>query len=105
RSYHGVTTVAGALTGLPGLHAGFDLPLPFVKHTTAPRRLWEGAGLSDSEFVARLAADLEKLIEEEGANTIGAMILEPVMGAGGVIVPPPGYTRRFSRSPIATTSC
>ncbi len=91
RAYHGVTIMAGGMTGLPGVHAGFDLPLPFVKHTTAPHRLWEGHGLSDAEFTAKLTADLERLIEEEGAETIGAMILEPVMGAGGVIVPPAGY--------------
>lgn len=91
RGYHGVTVMSGGMTGLPGVHAGFDLPLSFVKHTTAPRRLWEGQGLSDAEFAARLADDLERLIEAEGADTIGAMIMEPVMGAGGVIAPPEGY--------------
>jgi L-2,4-diaminobutyrate transaminase len=91
RGYHGVTLVAAGMTGLPGLHAGFDLPLPFIKHTTAPSRLWEGQGLSDGEFVDKLVRDLEGLIAAEGADTIGAMIAEPVMGAGGVIVPPPGY--------------
>jgi len=91
RSYHGVTIVSGSLTGLHAPHAGFDLPLPFVKHTTAPRPLWEGAGLTDAEFVNRLVDDLEQLIEAEGPETIGAMVVEPVMGAGGVIVPPEGY--------------
>lgn len=91
RAYHGVTIMAGGMTGLPGVHAGFDLPLPFIKHTTAPHRLWEGYGLSDAQFVDKLVDDLERLIDQEGADTIGAMILEPVMGAGGVIVPPPGY--------------
>jgi L-2,4-diaminobutyrate transaminase len=91
RAYHGVTIMAGGMTGLPGVHAGFDLPLPFVKHTLAPHRLWEGYGLSDAAFVDKLIADLERVIAEEGAGTIAAMILEPVMGAGGVIVPPPGY--------------
>ena len=91
RAYHGVTIVSGSLTGLNGPHAGFDLPLPFVKHTTAPRQLWEGAGLTDAEFVARLVDDLEQLIQAEGPETIGAMVAEPVMGAGGVIVPPEGY--------------
>lgn len=93
RAYHGVTIVAGGMTGLPGVHAGFDLPLPFVRHTTAPHRLWEGHGLSDAAFVDKLVGDLERLIDEEGPDTIGAMILEPVMGAGGVIVPPAGYHR------------
>ena len=91
RSYHGVTIMAAGMTGLPSLHAGFDLPLPFIKHTTAPHRLWEGHGLSDAEFVAKLIDDIERLIEQEGPDTIGAMFVEPVMGAGGVIVPPAGY--------------
>ena len=91
RGYHGVTIASASLTGLGGNHAGFDLPLPFVKHTTAPHKYWEGQGLSDEAFVAKLVADLEALIAAEGAETIGAMIMEPVMGAGGVIVPPPGY--------------
>ena len=91
RAYHGVTIMSGGMTGLPGVHAGFDLPLPFVKHTTAPHRLWEGYGLSDAEFTDKLINDLEQLIDIEDPETIGAMILEPVMGAGGVIVPPPGY--------------
>ncbi|TKD52087.1 aminotransferase class III-fold pyridoxal phosphate-dependent enzyme [Sphingomonas baiyangensis] len=91
RGYHGVTIVSGGLTGLPGLHAGFDLPLPFIRHAMAPRRLWEGHGLSDAEFVAKLADDLEALIAREGADTIAAFIAEPVQGAGGVIAPPEGY--------------
>ncbi|MFK7828824.1 MAG: aminotransferase [Congregibacter sp.] len=91
RGYHGVTVAAAGLTGLPGLHAGFDLPLPFVRHTMAPHRLWQGNGLSDRDFVALLVDDLEQLIAREGGDTIGAMIMEPIMGAGGVIVPPAGY--------------
>lgn len=91
RGYHGVTLMTAGMTGLPGLHAGFDLPLPMIRHTTAPRRLWEGHGLSDAEFSAKLAADLEALIDTEGPETIAAMIMEPLMGAGGVIAPPEGY--------------
>ncbi|MFT4767768.1 MAG: L-2,4-diaminobutyrate transaminase [Glaciecola sp.] len=91
RGYHGVTIASAGLTGLPGLHAGFDLPLPFVRHTMAPHRLWQGHGLGDEAFVALLVDDLEQLIAREGGDTIAAMIMEPVMGAGGVIVPPPGY--------------
>ena len=96
RAYHGVTIMAGGMTGLPSVHAGFDLPLPFVRHAMPPHRLWNGFGLSDAEFVAKLVDDLERLIDREGADTIGAMIAEPVMGAGGVIVPPAGYFEAIS---------
>eukprot|EP01037_Dinobryon_pediforme_P031659 gene31659-36259_t len=92
RGYHGVTAVAGSLTGMASLHSGFDLPLPFVRHTTAPYRLWEAEpGMSDAAFVAKLAQDLDDLIMAEGPETVGAVIMEPVMGAGGVIEPPEGY--------------
>jgi L-2,4-diaminobutyrate transaminase len=95
RGYHGVTVMTGGLTGLPGLHAGFDLPLPMVRHTTAPHRLWEGRpNESEEEFAARMADDLEQLIVAEGAETVAAFIAEPVQGAGGVIVPPRGYWER-----------
>ncbi|MFO0335768.1 MAG: aminotransferase class III-fold pyridoxal phosphate-dependent enzyme, partial [Pseudomonadota bacterium] len=91
RGYHGVTVMSAGMTGLPGLHAGFDLPLPQIRHVKAPHRLWEGWGLTDAQFVAKLVEDLERTIAQEGADTIGAMIAEPIQGAGGVIVPPPGY--------------
>lgn len=91
RGYHGVTVMTAGMTGLPGLHAGFDLPLPMIHHTLPPRRLWEGHGLSDAELVQKLVDDLEALIAREGADTIAAMIMEPVMGAGGVVLPPEGY--------------
>jgi L-2,4-diaminobutyrate transaminase len=98
RGYHGVTIASASLTGLASTHGGFDVPLPFVKHTTAPHRLWEGApGMSDEAFVKKLVGDLEALIEREGPETIGAMIMEPVMGAGGVIVPPDGYYAAIQR--------
>ena len=91
RGYHGVTVMTAGMTGLPGLHAGFDLPLPMIRHVAAPRRIWEGHGLTDAEFTDWLVADLEALIAAEGADTIGAMIMEPLMGAGGVHAPPAGY--------------
>lgn len=92
RGYHGVTVLSGGLTGLPGLHAGFDLPLPMIRHVSAPHNLWNRApGEDDAAFADRLARELEDLILAEGPETVGAFIAEPVMGAGGVIVPPQGY--------------
>jgi L-2,4-diaminobutyrate transaminase len=92
RGYHGVSVASASLTGLPAMHANFDLPLPMVRHVRAPYRLWEArAGESDASFSARLAAELEQLILEEGPETVAAFIAEPVQAAGGVIVPPEGY--------------
>ena len=96
RAYHGVTVMAASLTGLPGVHAGFDVPLPMVRHTTAPHRLWEAEpGMTDEAFAQELADDLEALIIAEGPETVAAFIAEPIQGAGGVIVPPPGYFERI----------
>jgi L-2,4-diaminobutyrate transaminase len=95
RGYHGVTVMSASLTGLPGLHAKFDLPLPPVRHTTAPHRLWEAEpGMSDEAFAQKLADDLEALIVEEGPETVAAFIAEPIQGAGGVLVPPATYFER-----------
>ncbi|MEM6942458.1 MAG: aminotransferase [Pseudomonadota bacterium] len=92
KGYHGVTLVAASMTGLPVNHGSFDLPFDFVKHTTTPHFWREGhEGETEAEFVARLAADLDALIEAEGPETVAGFISEPVMGAGGVIVPPEGY--------------
>ncbi|MGR3504082.1 aminotransferase [Pseudaestuariivita sp.] len=92
RGYHGVTVMTGGLTGLPSLHAGFDLPLPMIRHVSAPHGLWTRLPDEDDDaFATRMAQELEDLIVEEGPETVGAFIAEPVMGAGGVIVPPKGY--------------
>lgn len=92
KAYHGVTIASASLTGLPGNHRSFDLPLDFVRYADCPH-FYRNAlpGESEAEFVARLAKNLEAIIEKEGAETIAAMIVEPVQGAGGVILPPDGY--------------
>ena len=92
KGYHGVTLASASLTGLPNNHRSFDLPMEGVLHTSCPHyRVYEQDNESEAEFVTRMVADLEAMIEAEGADTIAAFIGEPVMGAGGVIVPPEGY--------------
>jgi 4-aminobutyrate--pyruvate transaminase len=92
RGYHGVTIASGSLTGLPAFHKHFDLPIPGVLHTECPHYYRYGeSGESEAAFVDRMVAELRALIEREGPETIAAFIAEPVMGAGGVIVPPEGY--------------
>ncbi|SDK83732.1 4-aminobutyrate---pyruvate transaminase [Paracoccus chinensis] len=92
RGYHGVTIAAASLTGLPYNHRSFDLPLDRVLHTTCPHYWKEGRdGESEEQFATRCAEDLEALIQREGPDTVAAFWAEPVMGAGGVVVPPKGY--------------
>ncbi len=99
KAYHGVTLVAARLTGLPNNHRGFDLPLGGIIYTDCPHayRSAEPGETADA-YAQRLAENLEILIEREGPDTIAAFIAEPVMGAGGVIVPPLTYFDR--RQPI-----
>ncbi|NLS12066.1 aminotransferase class III-fold pyridoxal phosphate-dependent enzyme [Vibrio sp. SM6] len=92
RGYHGSSIASGSLTGLPLFHAHFDLPIERIKHTIAPyyyRRIDDA--MSEQEFSAYCAEKLEELILAEGAETIAAMIAEPVLGTGGIVPPPEGY--------------
>ena len=92
RAYHGVTIAAASLTGLPANHIDFDLPIERVLHTDCPHFYRKGEpGESEEDFATRCAENLEKLILDEGPDTVAAFFAEPVMGAGGVIVPPTTY--------------
>ncbi|MCH7863959.1 MAG: aspartate aminotransferase family protein [Proteobacteria bacterium] len=92
RAYHGITVASGSLTGLSPIHADFDLPLDRFLHTDCPHHYRDAEeGESEEDFATRLAENLEKMILDEGPDTIAAFFAEPVMGAGGVIVPPATY--------------
>ncbi len=96
RAYHGMTVAAASLTGLAFAHTDFDLPIAGMLHTDCPHH-YRGAqpGESEEAFAVRLADALEALILREGPDTVAAFFAEPVMGAGGVIVPPATYFDRI----------
>ncbi len=98
RAYHGMTVAAASLTGLSFAHGDFDVPAARFLHTETPHH-WRGAqpGESEEAYAARLADALERLILLEGPDTVAAFIAEPVMGAGGVIVPPATYFEQIQR--------
>ena len=99
RGYHGVTIYAASMTGQPGNHTDWDLPLGGVLRTDCPSHyLYGEAGESEAGFVERITGNLERLILREGPETIGAFIAEPVNGGGGVIVPPPGYFEKVQET-------
>jgi 4-aminobutyrate---pyruvate transaminase len=92
KGYHGTTLGSAGLTGLPSFHKLFDVPLPPFLHTDAPY-YYRGAqaGESEEDYSTRLAQNLEQLIQSEGPDTVAAFIAEPLMGVGGVLLPPSGY--------------
>jgi 4-aminobutyrate--pyruvate transaminase len=96
KGYHGTTLGSAGLTGLPSFHKLFDVPLPPFLHTDAPY-YYRGAapGESEEDYATRLAASLEQLIQSEGPDTVAAFIAEPLMGVGGVLLPPRGYFRKI----------
>jgi 4-aminobutyrate---pyruvate transaminase len=94
RAYHGVCVASGSLTSLPVNLQHFDAPVDAlgILRTDHPHYYRGRVGNeTEVEFVDRIVGNLEKLIVDEGAETIAAMICEPVTGASGVIVPPAGY--------------
>lgn len=99
RSYHGSTVAAASLSGLAFMHDIFDLPLPRFHHIEpTPDYFQYGVdGESEDEFAMRAAKSLEDKIIELGPDNVGAFVGEPVMGAGGLMLPPPGYWKEIER--------
>lgn len=92
KAYHGVTLASASLTGLDAFHKSFDLPFDFTVRVPEAHYYRGGRdGETEEQYSQRLADELEATILREGAETIAAMFVEPVMGAGGAMVPPRGY--------------
>ena len=96
RAYHGITIASASLTGLPPNHSDFDLPLANFIHVSCPH-FWRFGkpGEREEAFATRLAEELDETIVREGPETVAAFFGEPVMGAGGVIVPPRTYWEKM----------
>lgn len=91
-AFHGSTVMGAALSGLPHMHRSFGLATDDILYAGKPHHYREAKeGESEEEFTDRLIGELDAMIVEAGPDTIAAMIAEPVMAAGGVIIPPRGY--------------
>ena len=90
-SYHGVTLAATSMTGLPNCQEPFDLPLPGFLHAPAPYAYGANTKLSEVAYGEWCIEETRRIIAEQGAETIAAFYVEPIQGAGGVIIPPAGY--------------
>ncbi len=90
-AYHGSTVAAASLGGMKAMHAQGGLPIPGIEHIMQPYLFGDAFGEDPQKFAARAAAALEERILAVGPENVAAFIGEPVQGAGGVIIPPPGY--------------
>ncbi|WP_206931916.1 aspartate aminotransferase family protein [Roseococcus thiosulfatophilus] len=96
KGYHGVTIASASLTGLPYNHKFFDLPIAGILHAGTPHHYHNARpGESEEAFATRLAEELDAMIMSEGPDTVAAFFAEPIMGAGGVILPPATYFEKI----------
>ncbi len=98
RSYHGASAGAMAVTGDPRRWAWEPYLMPGVVHFLDPYRYRSTfhrttPDLPESEFAQDYLNHLEEVIQLEGPQTIAAVMIEPVTGTNGIIVPPEGYLR------------
>lgn len=94
-AYHGTTYLAASLSGKAGDRMpDFNYIDDIVHHLTSPNFYRAPEGMDESQFCDYLVDEMEQKINELGADKIGAFYAEPVLGSGGVIVPPDGYNRR-----------
>lgn len=91
-SYHGATVATASLGGFPGTARAFNLPMDDVITVSQPDYVNGAlAGEDEAAFTGRMLAEIEQAIEQAGAGTVGAMILDPVSFSAGCVLPPAGY--------------
>ena len=94
--YHGSSYLAMSLTGVPHDHIGFDIVgEPLIARVSGPYLYRRPDGMSPEDYTDHLVAEFRAKVDEIGAHNVAAFFAEPIMGAGGVLVPPPGYLRRM----------
>ncbi len=93
-AYHGSTYLAMTLTGVAADHSGFDLAPNLVSYVSCPNPYRKPDNMTDAEFCDFLVEELDQEILKIGEDNVAAFIAEPIMGAGGVIVPPHHYQEK-----------
>ena len=95
-AYHGTTSASASLCGIDTIKAGFDVSAAGVHYLSAPYAYRAAAGETPESFCDHLVDEFAETVERVGGERIGCFFAEPVMGMGGVLIPPPGYFRRIS---------
>jgi adenosylmethionine-8-amino-7-oxononanoate aminotransferase len=94
-AYHGVTIGALSFTGVPAYKEQFGPPAIYTRHVSNTNGF--RAELQGEDLTAQLLREIEDVILEEGPDTVGVIIAEPVQNAGGCLTPPPGYWQGLRR--------
>jgi len=93
RGYHGSSSTGAGVTALPAFHANFDFPAHVHHYVVPPYAYRNPAGSGDAAVIAASVASLRAKVAELGAENVAAFFCEPVIGSGGVIVPPKGWLK------------
>lgn len=95
--YHGSSSTGAGITALATFHRGFGLPLPTQHHIAAPYPYRHRTG-RDRDVIEDSVAALREKVAELGVENVAAFFCEPVIGSGGVIVPPAGWLKAMERT-------
>lgn len=91
RAYHGSSALGSGLTALPAFHRNFAVPQANQHHIPCPYPYRHPAGHDPAALIAASTGALRAKVAELGAGNVAAFFCEPIMGSGGVIVPPAGW--------------
>lgn len=98
RGYHGSSSMGAGLTGLAAFHRYFDVPRPNQHHIPCPYPYRSPVGSDPQAVIAASVAALRAKVREIGAERVAAFFCEPVLGSGGVIVPPRGWLKTMAET-------
>ncbi len=93
RGYHGSSSTGAGLTGLPVFHQNFDLPRPNQHHIPCPYAYRNPLGDDPAALIAESVSHLRAKVVELGVDKVAAFFCEPIIGSGGVLVPPVGWLK------------
>lgn len=97
-AYHGSTVAGTSLGGMSAMHSQLGGAVPNIVHVMMPYAFeLAEPGESDHDFGIRAAKAIEDAILEAGPENVAAFIGEPIMGAGGVKIPPASYWPEVQR--------
>lgn len=96
RAYHGVSFGGMSATGMAANRTMFEPLVPGFLHGPSPDTYLREIDAPDDQFAFQCAHAIERILQTEGPDTVAAVIIEPVQGAGGVIIPLPGYLQEIA---------